>query len=242
MFKRMVLVGCLLFPLSVAASESVELPVVKPNDNWIYKSTIEKGQNGWVQKHNEYKVIRAGVASILLAVRESGSIQPPKEQLVGSDWSRFRNINGEEKVVNKPFDFPLKDGKSWQTEYIEEHPNKEHKSEKFHTDYTVVGWEDVDVPAGHFKAIKIEAEGKWKAELEPSNNVTSSAQSKQSRSTVVIQSQKVTQQSATGRIYKAFWYVPQVKRFVKSIEEYYNAGGIRNERYTDELESYKVSQ
>ena len=242
MFKIFIMACCLLFPLTVAAGESIELPVVKAGDSWVYKTTSEKGQNGWAEKHFESKVIHAGATSILLAIRENGSTQPPKEQLVGSDWSRFRNVNGEEKVVNRPFVFPLKEGNTWETDFTEDHPNKGHKTEKLHSDYRVIGWEEVDVPAGHFRAVKIEAEGYWKAVLEPSVNVTSSTQANQSGSTVVMQSQKVTQRSATGRIYKAIWYVPQVKRYVKSIEEYYNAGGIRNERYTDELETYKVSQ
>jgi hypothetical protein len=239
--KTIILLSCLLLPLAAIAGESVELPVVKAGDSWVYKTTTEKGQSGWTQKHNEIQVIHGGATSILLAIRETGSTQPAKEQLVGSDWSRFRNINGEEKVVNRPFVFPLKEGKTWETDYTEDHPNKDHKSERFHSTYRVTGWEDVDVPAGHFRAMKVEVEGNWKAELESSVSVASSTQVKQSGSTVVMQSQKVPQRSAMGRLYKAFWYVPQVKRAVKSIEEYYDAGGTRNERYTDELESFKVS-
>lgn len=240
MLKAIIMLFCLSFPLS-AAAESVELPVVKAGDNWLYKTTIEKGQSGWTEEHDEYRVVHAGKTSILLAVKANGSSQAPKERLVGSDWSIFRNVNGEEKVVNRPLLFPLKEGKSWETEYTEDHPNKDHKREHFQIDYSVTGWEEIDVPAGHFNAIKVEAEGKWKAELESSVNVVSSSQAKQSGATVVMQSQKLPQQSVTGRLYKAFWYVPQVKRFVKSVEENYNAGGIRNERFTVELESFKVS-
>jgi hypothetical protein len=242
MFKTITFICCLLFPLLVVAGETIQSPVVKPGDSWVFVTTTEKGQNGWTQKHEEFKVIHASANSILQAIKENGSNQPPKEQLVGKDWSRFRNINGKETIVNRPLYFPLKEGKSWETDYSEDHPNKEHKNEHFHTSYTVIGWEDIDVPAGHFKAIKIEAEGQWKAELESSVNVVSGAQVRQSGSTIVMQSQKIPQQSGTGRLYKAFWYVPQVKRYVKSIEEYYNAGGFRNERYTSELESYNVSQ
>lgn len=241
MFKTIILLSCLIFPTLVSAGETIESPFVKPGDSWVYITTTEKGQSVWSQKHDELKVIHASATSILLAIKENGSTQPPKEQLVGKDWSRFRNINGQETVVSRPLLFPLKEGKSWVTDYSEDHPNKEHKREQFHTDYSVVGWENIEVPAGHFKAIKIEAEGHWKAELESSVNVISSTQAKQSGSTIVMQSQKVPQRLATGRIYKAFWYVPEVKRFVKFIEEYYDAGGIRNERYTNELESFKVS-
>jgi hypothetical protein len=31
--------------------------------------------------------------------------------------------------------------------------------------YRVVGWEDVEVPAGKFKALKIEADGSWSGEI-----------------------------------------------------------------------------
>ena len=242
MQKMIMFFSCLLlFPL-LAEAETIELPIVKPGDSWTYRSTIEKGQSGWVQKYNEWTVIRTGATGILVSIKERGSTQAAKEQLVGKDWSRFRNVNGKETVVNRPLLFPLKEGKSWEIEYTEDHPNKEHKTEQLHTTYTVIGWEDVDVPAGHFKAIKVEAEGKWKAELAPSIKVDSSTQANQNGATIVTQSKKVTPQSTTGRLYKAFWYVPEINRFVKSVEEYYSAGGTRNVRYTEELDSYKVSQ
>jgi hypothetical protein len=46
----------------------------------------------------------------------------------------------------------------------------------------------------------------------------------------------------SGRTYKAFWYVPEVRRWVKSVEQYYGSGGVRNERYTGELESVKPAE
>ena len=44
---------------------------------------------------------------------------------------------------------------------------------------------------------------------------------------------------ATGRLYKAFWYVPEIGRWVKSDEEYYGSNGVRTQRFTSELESFK---
>ena len=46
---------------------------------------------------------------------------------------------------------------------------------------------------------------------------------------------------ASGRTYMAIWYVPEVKRWVKSMEEYYTPGGVRNERYVSELERFEVA-
>jgi hypothetical protein len=45
----------------------------------------------------------------------------------------------------------------------------------------------------------------------------------------------------TGPTYKAFWCVPEIGRWVKSVEGYCGNNGVRNERYTGELKSYKRS-
>jgi hypothetical protein len=58
---------------------------------------------------------------------------------------------------------------------------------------------------------------------------------------MVTQTQKTTATPVSGRTYKAFWYVPEVKRWVKSVEEYYAASGVRSERYTSELESVRLA-
>jgi hypothetical protein len=66
------------------------------------------------------------------------------------------------------------------------------------------------------------------------------AQTGQGGATVVTQVQNTSERNTSGRLYKAFWYVPEVKRWVKSVEEYYSSGGVRNERYAQELQSFKA--
>lgn len=53
--------------------------------------------------------------------------------------------------------------------------------------------------------------------------------------------EETREETVSGRTYKAFWYVPEVKRCVKSVEEYYAHGGVRSESYTSELESFKLA-
>jgi hypothetical protein len=72
--------------------------------------------------------------------------------------------------------------------------------------------------------------------------VVQGAQSTAGGTSMVTQTQRTRSEPVTGRTYKAFWYSPEVRRWVKSVEEYYSAGGVRNERYTQELESYKVNE
>lgn len=225
--------------IASAAAEVVEHPVIRPHDSWTYTNTIEKGA-GWRQTHEEITVVRANETEILVAVQEIGSKMPPKEQLTGPDWSRFRSVNGHEEVVNRPFMFPLSPGKTWEVEYTEDHPNREHSREQFHSNYKVVGWEEVKVPAGTFLALKIEAQGQWTAELAPSVSASTNTQADNAGSIAVVRTNKSTAQTATGRSYKAFWYVPEVKRYVKTVEEYFGSGGVRNERYSYELDSFKV--
>lgn len=166
---------------------------------------------------------------------------PPREQLIGPDWSRFRSVNGHETVVNKPLSFPLSIGKTWVVEYTEDHPNRQHSSEHIRTTYRVTGWEDVTVPAGTFHALKIEADGEWSAAIAPALAAVSGARLDAQGTTTVMQTNKIGAAIFTGRTYKAFWYVPAVKRCVKVVEEVYDPNGVRNQRYSDELESYKVS-
>jgi hypothetical protein len=222
-------------------AQTIEIPAVKSGDTWKYRMTIEKAPNGWTQTDDEFTVSRITSTTIYFSFRQSGSTQPAQDQIAGRDWRRFQDVNGSETVINQPLSFPLATGKSWDIEYTEQHPNKAHKFERWQSTFRVIGSETVEVPAGKFNALKIEAEGHWTAEAEPSQSVVQGAQSAESGTTMVTEVKKTTVGPVTGRTYKAFWYAPEVKRWVKSVEEYYGNGGVRNERYTAELESYKVA-
>jgi hypothetical protein len=224
-----------------AASPPVSAPPIKTGDSWTYKNTTEKGPSGWSQSRDETTVERITSSAVYYTVKTIESTQPPKELYSALDWSRIRDIEGKETVVNKPLSFPLTPGKSWEVRYTEPHPNKQFRSEEWVHQYTVVGYEPVEVPAGKFNALKIEAEGRWTAELEPSQSVVQGAQSNAAGVTMTTQTQKTGERTVSGRTYKAFWYAPEVRRWVKSVEEYYGSGGVRNERYTGELESFALT-
>jgi hypothetical protein len=223
-----------------AEAQSVGAPRISENDSWTYQHTVEN-KAGWHQVHVETTVLRAGATSIEISSKQVGSTMPPSEQLTGPDWIRFRSVNGHETVVNKPLSFPLSTGKSWEIEYTEDHPNRQHTSEHTQTNYKVTGWEDVTVPAGTFHAIKIEADGQWSAAIAPAVGAVSGSRVDAQGATTVVQTGRTIPATISGRTYKAFWYVPAVKKWVKVVEEYYDPNGTRNERFMDELESYKVS-
>ena len=226
--------------VSQAHAQTVKIPVIVPNDTWTYQNTTET-RVGWNQTDIETTVTRAGPDEIAVDTRRVGSTMPARESLSGRDWDRFRSVNGQETVVNKPLSFPLTIGKSWTIDYLEKHPNRQHDSERFRSVFTVTSWEDVTVPAGTFHAIKIEAEGTWWAVSAPATSAVSASRIYAQGATTLIQAGHSGATSGSGRTYKSFWYVPGVKKWVKSVEEYYDAGGVRTARYSEELKSYKVS-
>lgn len=224
----------------LAGAQTIDAPVLHTGDSWSYRDTIERGANGWSQSVDEFSVVRVTKSGIYFTRKTSGSTQPPSEMIAGLDWSRIRNVNGKETVVNQPFAFPLSVGKQWQVSYTEDNPNKRFRSERHETTASVIGYESIEVPAGIFNALKIEVEGHWTADLEPTQTVVQGAESTQSETRMVTDVKKATTGQATGRIYKVFWYAPEVKRWVKSIEETYASNGVRDERATSELQSLKL--
>lgn len=230
----------LLIPSVAAHAEGSGAPSIKSNDRWTYKNQVEiKGH--FRETRVEYSVVRASPEIIAVSVKTIDSPQAPTEHLSGGDWSRFRSVNGTKTTVNRPLDFPLEKGKIWTVDYSEQNPNPQHKMEHYKTTYKVAGPEDVTVPAGTFHAIKIEANGEWTATLAPALTSQSGTRVNQNGSAIVMQTHKTLATTGGGLLYKAFWYVPPVKRWVKSTEEYYDANGTRTARYTEELESDTLS-
>jgi hypothetical protein len=224
-----------------AYAQSVEAPDLKAGDRWVVTDTIEQGAQGWLRKNQVLTIERVQSDGMLVATKEDGSSQSPTEKIVGLDWSRSRDINGKQEVVNRPLAFPLKPGKKWVVEYTELNPNQRHSSETLHCEYVVTGWEDIQVPAGSFKAMKIECDGQWTAVMAPTVATGSRAVGNANGVTMVSQSQRVAPRTFSGRLYEAFWYVPSQKRFVKSVEEYYNSNSVRTQRFTEELVSSKFA-
>jgi hypothetical protein len=222
-----------------AYAEPISQPTFMTNDTWSYRLTILSGGT-LKESHTTFTVTRVGSDGILVTETTDANPGHVRSTMFGRDWSKRRSINGKETTVLQPLSFPLNVGKAWQVEYTELNPNPQKLRETDVYPFKAVGWEDIAVPAGKFHALKIESEGRWTADVTPRvlNNAvvarhgTIAAQTTEQR---VVQGVRVS-----GRFYKCFWYVPEVKRWVKSIEENYNSGGDLNQSFSDELESYNV--
>jgi hypothetical protein len=225
---------------ALAAPDTAGPPAVREKDAWAYVETYERPPGVWRQTHSELSVVHVMDDAIAISTHQVGDSATPQERMLGRDWSRFRSIGGKEVVVNRPVAFPLDVGKSWDLQYLDDAPsNHTHKTETITEHYRVVGLEDVDVPAGHFHAYKIEVNGHWTAEVATGATAVAVAHADARGSSTETAAVRPMHGAVEGRLYKAFWYVPEVRRWVKSVEEYYDANGNRNERFTAELESWR---
>lgn len=222
-----------------AGTQFIPAPNVGVNDTWTYHHT-GRNNTGWHETHPVITVQRAGASDIVVAIRLPGSDLPTVERMFLADWSFERSINGQQMVVNR-LDFPLSIGKTWKVEYTENNPNRFQASVHVVLPYKVTGWESATVAAGTFRALKIEADGTWSAVIAPATTEVTGSRTDASGVTTVVQKQSATSRKVSGHLYRAFWYVPAVKRWVKATEETYNGNGVRTEYSVDELESYKVA-
>ncbi|MBD8899589.1 hypothetical protein [Rhodanobacter sp. DHG33] len=241
MSRRFLLSVVLVLSCSSIYAQTVEAPQLKSGDTWVYSRTVQKGTRGWDNKVMVSTLEQVEGDRVLVSTTQQGSTQPPSEHSFGLDWSRSRDVDGKQTVVNQPLNFPLKVGKKWEIDYAETNPpsNKAHSSETVHETYTVTGWEDVQVPAGTFKALKIEAEGQWTAVMARAVVGGTRTVATAEGVAAVSQANRIDPRAISGRLYKAFWYVPTDKRFVKSVEEYYNSNDVLSERDAEELVSFK---
>ena len=233
--------GVAMIIASPLHAETINAPSFRANDSWVVQQT-KQDKTGWHQERTEFVINHLSGSALAVDIRPAGSQMPPRGMLFGTDWSRTRDVNGHQTLVNRPLAFPLSVGKNWETDYTENNPNPQHSSERFHTTCKVIGWDDVTVAAGNFNGLKIECEGEWHAVVAPSVSAASGGLVNAQGSTVVAQTQRVTAHEASGRIYRAFWYAPSVKRWVKSVEEYYGSNGQRTEQFTEELVSVKLAE
>jgi len=239
--------GAILLLASAASfAQTTSAPLLSEGDNWIYNVTEEKNFSGTLSTTTRKwanSITRAGTKTVALSVKPLDNNLPPRELSRDADWSIVQNINGKNTITSHPYDFPLKPGKTWKVEYVTDNPDARTKQQKVTRNYTVVGWVDVKVPAGTYHALKVEMEGEWSREFNEVGPTTSATVTNgQTGSVAVAANLKTnTPKPVSGRLYDAFWYVPEMKSHVKVISEDYQAGGALNKRITEELEASQIN-
>ena len=170
---------------SASAQESVPKPGVKAGDTWTYQRFDKK-----TDKVPLYYTLTAtfsdrgaihGVYTYSGGRRETDADWTDEwNQVSRSDGGVF---NGDSGL----FRFPFQVGKEYKVSYDLMLPRRG-AFRVFHQRLVkVVGWEEIAVPAGKFKALRIDANGTYQRQ----------------------------DRSLTGDVTVSYWYVPHVKRWVK---------------------------
>jgi hypothetical protein len=150
--KRMILVSLMVLfvPISVFGQDKIEAPVWNVGDKWTFTAAptmvvVKADESTYTVKH----------------------ITPKMEYLLIYDKSslnRLYSLEGDKRMpyreANKQaLDFPLSPGKTWKNTYSTSMTRGNIRLAEEYTfieSHTALGWEEVEVRAGKFKAIKIE--------------------------------------------------------------------------------------
>jgi len=195
-------------PASAATGSAGAAPRYRAGDSWVYKVT-----------DRDYTVVRERKS----VLRVESVTDKEVRVRTGSKNYFLYNLEGD-LLVNVPGDgvtrrfdppikvyaYPLEPGKSWQARYRTTRDD----GKVFDNDRstTVAGWEDVTVPAGTFKALKVSA----------------------------LTYYRRTDGGGAGKIIVNYWYAPEVKRAVKVEDVNIANSGVVQQDLTSELISYKL--
>lgn len=173
-----------------ANTDCVAKPKVTVGDRWVYR-TINLYNNEETSQFEQRTTTVNGDELQLdqTIVSSKGNVN------VGSTNTRNADRSTWTFRDSRIFDgmyvflaFPLEVGKTWKNEY--QRRRGDSGVTAFSSPVTVEGWEDVQVPAGKFRSLKIVHSGNYSTQ-------NGSA-------------------SWTGRSTETVWYAPEVKKFVKS--------------------------
>jgi hypothetical protein len=188
--KRMALLGSLILFVApvVCAQEKIEAPVWNVSDKWAYNREGPMEVTGRDARYYAVK-FSGGIFSKEtsgIALFERSNLNA-KYILEGDQRKEYRGFR--KKILN----FPLTLEKQWKGLYQRDELGKTATGMvaiEYQETFRVIGWEEVEVRAGKFKAIKMEyiLESKWRERYVPVPGFESKAW---------------------------YWYSPEVKNIVK---------------------------
>ncbi len=231
--------AALLFAATPASAQTAEIPSIVENDAWVYQVRDTQGLPATTVTYDrQYKYIAgmADGASVMIGVGapEPAANQIPTAIQAGHDWSSERGNGAERRVIERPFSFPLYPGKTWEVVYSTKVKSKDPaQADAVVTTkrrYKAVQWEDVVVPAGAFRAMRIEQNVEYSKPL-AANIVTAAGDTGAAGQNTIVATTK-----------EVAWYAPEVKAAVKFTEEYAKGRGVVAFSSIRELKSSTVKR
>ena len=172
-----------------AAVKPVARPEVKADDRWIYRRSDYRAKPPVHLYELQVSFVDARAIHTVLVRqgkrRESDATWTP-------EWNGVVSVDdGVVEVDQGLLRFPLAVGDAYEAAWQMRRARVGAFLARHERTVKVVGWEDVEVPAGRFRALKIEASGVWRR----------------------------LDKQTSGWARNTVWYVPQAKRWVKTLYE-----------------------
>jgi hypothetical protein len=136
----------LLIPTIVSGQNKVEAPVWNVGDKWILSddvmiTIVNADEEGYAV---EYSTVRGDLTLIC----EKSSLNR-----LYMDRTGRKKYEGRNKRL---FNFPLDVGKTWNDKFVSRQPALGSQEMTYLETLTVLGWEEIVIQAGKFKALKLE--------------------------------------------------------------------------------------
>ncbi len=185
--KPLLLALAMFFVLPAGArgeeQTAIERPVVRPGDSWTYRRTdYETGES--IVRQQQVMFANEHVIE-LVQNNDSGG---ETDITMTAEWNLVSSGNGGVYYPNSAIlKFPLRVGDSWHAQYEVKFPRRGAFDVAHDREVKAAGWEEVTVPAGTFRALKVVSKGSFQH----------------------------LDKSLAGSATEIVWYVPAVKRYVK---------------------------
>jgi hypothetical protein len=201
-------VGCAALGVCAAESDPVERPQVKPGDSWSYRRMdyFTNQSDGLLRDTVNFANER-----VIQVISKRGR-DKESDSAYTAEWNFVASPN--DRVFDPHqglFKFPMRPGDTRDWVYNVKVPLEGSYEVRHQRRVKVIGWEELTVPAGKFRALRIESEGPFQRVDKP----------------------------ISGTSKETAWYVPEAKRYVKWTFENWNFKG-RVQWWGLELLEYKV--
>jgi hypothetical protein len=147
--KKMILLSFLVLsiPVIIYAQDRIEAPVWNIGDKWTLTEDVTITVVNADETTYTVKYLTSGGASILICAKSS------LNRVYAMDKDRRIPYEGRNKRL---LNFPLDIGKSWKDKFTIKTAALASQEYTYLETFTVLGWENIEVQAGKFKAVKLE--------------------------------------------------------------------------------------
>lgn len=201
-------------PIPAAASpQAVAQPAWRVGDSWSFQR-VDLWRNEVVERFEQEMRAQDG-ERWTLQWRITDTQDPRRRGSITGEYLDARThgfADARMRGRHVPLSFPLQVGKQWSFRY--DYTPEHHRDVSVEQTASVVGWEEVSVPAGRFRALKVVHEGRY-------NAVEAGF-------------------AWNGAIREIYWYAPEVRRIVKREYRDTKGDGSTYDQWREDLVSMRA--